>query len=124
MIHMTRQLAILIAAPLVLAAGSAYAGGGEGVAVKVTNDGTEDLIVTVYDDSLGPHAVVLAHAHINGFTTVPVELSPNASGRAKVSWTAMSTDANFRKCGHADEVEVGDESSISVHADSSCSAST
>jgi hypothetical protein len=122
--HMTRRLAVCIAAPFVLAASSALGGGGEGVEVKVTNDGTEDLIVTVYDDTLGPHTVVLAHAHINGFTTVPVELSPNASGRATVSWTAMSTDASFRKCGHGDDVEVGDESSVTVHADSSCGAST
>jgi hypothetical protein len=120
--HATANIATLFAAPLILAATSAI--GGEGVEVNVTNDGTEDLIVTVYDDSIGPNAVVLAHAHINGFTTVPVSLSPNASGHAHVSWTAISTDASFRKCGHADGVELGDSASLNVHADSSCSTSS
>jgi len=119
--HHTANITALIAAPLILAAASAF--GGEGVEVNVTNDGTEDLIVTVYDDSIGPNAVVLAHAHINGFTTVPVSLSPNASGHAHVSWTAISTDANFRKCGHADSVELGDSASLTVHVDSTCNTS-
>jgi len=113
---------LFLAAPLLLTATAAI--GGEGVEVNVTNDGTEDLMVTVYDESIGPNAVVLANAHINGFTTVPVSLAPDATGHAKISWTAISTDSNFRKCGHADRIEVGNSSSLTVHADSDCSTST
>ena len=120
--HKTFKPLFLLAVPLLLTATAAL--GGEGVAINVTNDSTEDLVVTIYDDSIGPHAVVLAHAHINGFTTVPVSLSPDASGRAEISWTATSTDANFRKCGHADRVALGDSSSLTVHADSSCNTPT
>ncbi len=107
-------------APPLLA--SATALGGEGVAVNITNDGTEDIVVTVYDMTIGPDAAVLSHARINGFTTVPVSVAPDASGRAILSWTAITTDSNGRKCGHEERVAVGDSSSLTVHADSSCSA--
>jgi hypothetical protein len=112
------KLLLFAAAPLLLVAATAL--GGEGVAVNITNDGTEDIVVTVYDTTIGPNAVVLSHARINGFTTVPVSLSPDASGRGNVSWTAISADSNSRKCGHEDNVGVGDSSSVTVHADSSC----
>ncbi len=107
------------AALLLLA--SATALGGEGVAVNITNDGTEDIVVTVYDMTVGPDATVLSHARINGFTTVPVSVAPDSSGRAILSWTAITADSSGRKCGHEDRVAVGDSSSLTVHADSSCS---
>jgi hypothetical protein len=122
---MNRQItrsALLLAAPLLLAATTAF--GGEGVDVTITNDSTEDLVVTIYDESIGPNAVVLAHAHISGFTSIPVSVSPDASGHASVSWTATTTDSKFRRCGHQDAVQLGDSASLTVHADSSCSSNT
>jgi hypothetical protein len=109
-------------APLLLVASTAL--GGEGVAVNITNDGTEDIVVTVYDMTIGPNAVVLAHARINGFTAVPVTVAPDASGRANLSWTAITADSNARKCGHQDSVGLGDSSSLTVHADSNCALSS
>jgi hypothetical protein len=94
--------------------------GGEGVEVKITNDGTDDIVVTVYDMNTSPGRVVLTNAHINGFTSVPVTLIADASGMANLAWTATSTDHTFPKCGHANTV-VGNDASVSVHADSSCS---
>jgi hypothetical protein len=104
--------------PLLLA-GTAL--GGEGVEVKITNDGTEDIVLTVYDMNTDPGRVVLTNAHINGFTSVPVTLVANATGKATLSWTATSTDPAFPKCGHAKMV-VANADSVSVHADSSCGA--
>ena len=104
--------------PLLLVGATAL--GGEGVDVTIANDGTEDIVVTVYDTTVGPDAVVLSHARIGGFTTVPVSVSPDANGRANLSWTAMTTDANFRKCGHQEGVELANASSLTVHADGSC----
>ena len=108
---------ILSCLPLLLA-GTAL--GGEGVEVKITNDGTEDILVTVYDMNTTPKHVVLTNERINGFTSVPVSLVGDANGKANLSWTATSTDTTSRKCGHADNV-VSDANSVSVHADSSCS---
>lgn len=118
----TFESSLLLLAPLVLAATAAF--GGDGVDVTVTNDSTDDLVVTIYDDSVGPNAVVLAHAHINGFTSIPVSVSPDATGHASVSWTATTTDPSFRKCGHQNGVHLADSAPLMVHADSSCDSNS
>jgi hypothetical protein len=94
--------------------------GGEGVQVKITNDGTSDIVVTVYDMNTRPQRVVLENARINGFTSVPINAVGDATGRANLSWTATSTDSTSRKCGHDDTVSVSNDGSVSVHAESSC----
>ena len=93
--------------------------GADGVQVTITNDGTEDIMVTVYDMNTHPHRVVLVNTRINGFTSVPISLVGDRVGRAKLSWTATSADAASRKCGHARSV-VGDDGTVNVHADSRC----
>jgi hypothetical protein len=103
--------------PLVLA-GTAL--GGEGVQVKITNDGTEDVVVTVYDTSAQPQRILLQNARINGFTSVPISAIADATGRANLSWTATSTDAASPKCGHDAPRGVSNDSAVSVHVDSSC----
>lgn len=106
--------------PLILMSSSAL-GGLNGVDVNITNDGTEDVVVTVYDTSTRPQSIVLAHERINGFTQIPISLSPDAAGRGNLAWTAVSVDPNARKCGHAVRVGLTDSASIRVHADTECS---
>lgn len=115
-----RKVLMYTVIPLLLV--SATALGGEGVAININNNGTEDIVVTVYDMSIGPNAAVLLHARINGFTSVPVHVAPDSSGRAVLSWTAINTDSLSRKCGHEDRVALEDAASLIVHADSTCSA--
>jgi hypothetical protein len=110
---------ILVCLPLLFLAGTAQ--GGEGVEVKITNDGTSDIFVTVYDMNTNPRKIVLTNTRINGFTSVPISLVGDANGEANLSWTATSTDAVSKKCGHA-ETTVSNSASVSVHADSACSA--
>ena len=94
---------------------------GQGVEIKITNDGTEDIVVTVYDRTTNPARAVLTNQRINGFTSVPISLMGDANGRANLSWTATSADPASPKCGHADTV-VSNAGSVNVHADSSCNA--
>jgi hypothetical protein len=108
---------ILVCLPLLLA-GTVLA--DDGIDVKITNDGTEDIVVTVYDMNTSPSKVVLINARINGFTSVPISVIADATGRANVSWTATSVDHTSPKCGHAAAV-VENAASVSVHADSTCS---
>jgi hypothetical protein len=110
----------IAAIPLALLAKPAFS--ADGVSLNITNDGTEDIVVTVYDTTLGPKAVVLAHARINGFTTIPLTVAADDTGRGNISWTAVSADKNDRKCGHADNVGLGDSSAVTVSANSDCSA--
>jgi hypothetical protein len=113
--HMKAAL-ILSCLPFFLAA---TAQGGEGVDVKITNDGTEVIVVTVYDMSASPGRIVLASARINGFSSVPISVVADASGRAHLRWTATGTDPTFPKCGHS-HTTVGNADSVNVHADSTC----
>jgi hypothetical protein len=110
---------ILLSLPLLMV-GTAL--GGEGVQVKITNDGTSDIVVTVYDMNANPQRVVLQNARINGFTSVPISAIGDASGRANLSWTATSTGTASPRCGHNDTRGVGNDAAVSVYADSSCSA--
>ena len=109
---------LMLAVPL-LVTGTAL--GGEGVQVKITNDGTQDIVVTVYDMNASPRAILLQNARINGFTSVPVSAIADATGRANLAWTASSADTTSAKCGHADTLGLGHDSAVNVHADSSCS---
>ena len=70
--------------------------------------------------TVGPNAIVLSHARVNGFTTIPLSFAPDAAGRANVSWTAVTADANGRKCGRADQVGLRNSESVTVRADSDC----
>lgn len=112
--------ALLIASGLALFT-TTTALGGEGIDVKITNDGTQDILVTVYDMNTNPQRVVLTNARVNGFTSVPIWLVGDADGRANLSWVATSTDSVSRKCGHADTL-ANNADSVNVHADSSCGA--
>jgi hypothetical protein len=105
--------------PLLLVSAAAV-GGLNGVDVTVTNDGTEDIVVTVYDTSMQPNAVVLAHERINGFTRIPISLSADDRGRGNVAWTAVTADSGSRRCGHASDEGLTDSASIAVRADSDC----
>ena len=111
--------ALMLALPLLM---SGTALGGEGVQVKITNDGTQDIVVTVYDMNAKPRAILLQNARINGFTSVPVSAIADATGHANLSWTATSADEKSAKCGHGDTSGLRNDSAVDVHADSSCSA--
>ena len=111
---------LLACLPLVLVSAAAV-GGLNGVDVVITNDSTDDVMVTVYDTSTHPSSVLLASERINGFTKIPVALSSDETGRGNVAWTAVSVDPRSRKCGHASRTGLTDSASVSVRADSECS---
>jgi hypothetical protein len=116
-LHKGLMLACL---PLVLVSAAAV-GGLNGVDVVITNDSTDDVVVTVYDTSTHPSSVLLASARINGFTKIPVALSVDETGRGNVAWTAVSVDPRSRKCGHASSTGLTDSQAVTVSADSECS---
>lgn len=113
------KAALILALPLLMT-GTAL--GGEGVQVKITNDGTQDIVVTVYDMNANPRAILLQNARINGFTSVPLSATADDKGRANLAWTATTVDPNSAKCGHAHTLALRNDSAVHVHADSSCDA--
>jgi hypothetical protein len=104
--------------PLVLFAATSL--GGEGIDLNITNDGTENIFVTVYDTNTAPPTAVMHNARVGGFTTVPVSVTPDVAGKANVSWTATGGDDGARKCGHGVRAALEGSATINVHADSVC----
>jgi hypothetical protein len=92
----------------------------DGVQVKISNESTQDLIVTVYDLSVQPQKVLLQNARINGFTSVLVNAIGDSTGRANLAWSAINSDALSPKCGHAEVRGLANNSTTTVQADSSC----
>src|ERR1700721_153069 len=118
--HILHKGLMLCCLPLVLVSAAAV-GGLNGVDVVITNDSTDDVMVTVYDTSTHPSSMLLASERINGFTKIPVALSLDETGRGNVSWTAVSVDPRSRRCGHASSTGLTDAQAVSIHADSDCS---
>jgi hypothetical protein len=114
--YLRRALAFC-AVPLLLFAVPALA---DGIALNISNDGIEDIFVTVYDMNTQPITAVLQHERINGFTTAPIFASVDATGRANLSWTAISVDDSARLCGHGAKRGLEGGALVSVHADSVC----
>jgi hypothetical protein len=119
--HANDRFALIASIVFLMGAATAWA---DGVQVKITNDGTQDLVVTVYDTSTQPATTILTAARINGFTSIPVSLMTDATGKANVAWTATSVDATDRKCGHATSAGLVDAGTVRVSADSACGTSS
>jgi hypothetical protein len=114
-----RRALLSIVVPLLLLSAAALAG-LNGVDVRISNQGTEAVVVTVVDTSTEPHSVVLAHQRVNGFATVPISLAMDPAGRGNLSWTAVTADPTDRKCGHENQSGLTDSVLVQVHADSKC----
>jgi hypothetical protein len=114
-IHSCKTLIVL---PLLLFALLALA--GDGVNLQITNDGIVDIFVTVQDMNTKPHAMVMAHQRINGFVSVPISATTDASGLANISWTAVAVDTQDRHCGRGKRSGLSDGANVNVHADSEC----
>jgi hypothetical protein len=119
-IHRGLQLGCLV----LLLVGAAAVGGANGVDVTIANDGTEDVVVTLYDTSAQPNgqpnAIVFARERINGFTRVPISLAADETGRANIAWSAVTADPGPRRCGHATTAGLTSSATVSVRADSDC----
>jgi hypothetical protein len=103
-----------------LAGGSAFA--DDGVPIKITNDSTTDIVVTVYDLNASPRRIVVSGQRITGFSTIPISVTPGPDGMGHVSWTAITADGDGRLCGRANRQSIGNDAEIHVHADSPCSS--
>jgi hypothetical protein len=114
--YLSQIQAVVGAAALLLAGAAAL--GGEGITITVTNDGVEDIYVTVVDTTA--NAPLIEHQRLNGFATIPVSASADATGLANISWTTISVDNRERHCGRGTRTGLDNEATVNVHADSGC----
>jgi len=105
---------------LVLCLGSTAVFGG-GLTITITNDSTDSLLVTVYDQNSNPAQAVLSGAALNGSASLTVSISADDSGKGHLSWRAMTADPDMRQCGHKDKPGLNDGDTVRVRADGDCS---
>ncbi len=111
---------ILVVAGSLLSAGAAL--GSDGLSVKVTNDTSTSVVVTVIDMNANPEQAVIANETIYGFASLSIRVSPDASGYGHIRWTATSGSAGSRICGHKERERLSAESVVHVFANGSCGA--
>jgi len=107
---------------LLLASGcpSVFGQEGGGVMLTISNDTSNNLLVTIYDLGASPRQQVLSRRPLYGNASITVSITQDASGRGHLWWTAMSLDRDMRKCGHDDKADLNDGDTVNVYADSDC----
>ena len=101
---------------------SATAVGDDMVEIRISNDGTDDILVNVYDMNAEPPGAVIVRQRINGFAWIPVSVTADAAGTGHIRWTATSAEAGLRRCGHHGNRGLENDDSVRVFADSPCVA--
>src|ERR1700688_4829711 len=115
------QPAAIFCLLLTLSAG-ATAIGDDMVAIKISNDGTDDILVTVYDMNAEPPGTVVIRQRISGFAWIPLSVTAGRAGFGHVRWTATSAVAGLHRCGRHDTRGLERDDSVPVFADSPCGA--
>ena len=90
------------------------------VSIKVSNDGTDDILVTIYDMNAEPPGTVVIRQRISGFAWIPVSVTAGRAGLGHVRWTATSAVAGLHRCGRHDTRGLVSDDSVPVFADSPC----
>jgi hypothetical protein len=93
---------------------------GDRVAIKIINDNTADVIVTVRDLNAVPPSKVVSHQRINGFASIPVAVTAAADGTGHVVWHAVTADPQFHKCGRKDRPGLRSQTAVHVYAKADC----
>jgi hypothetical protein len=94
---------------------------GGGVMLTISNNTSNNLLVTVYDMGTSPRQQVLSSRLINGNGSITVSVTQDTSGRGHVWWTAMNLDRDMRQCGHDDKADLNDGDTVNVFVDGDCS---
>lgn len=108
----------LICLPLSL--GSVAVFGQDSLMITISNDTSDNLLVTVYDSGTSPPQQILAGRPIYGNASIVVSISQDSSGKGHLYWSATNIDRDMRMCGHDDRPNLNDGDTVRVYADSDC----
>ena len=115
---LNRHSFFLTLAALSMACATAHA--EDTVTISITNDDTDEILVTVYDMNTQPHGKVLDGQVISGFASVPISVAAGAGGTGHIYWRATTLDPDRPRCGHRDKAGLSNEGSVHVFAHSQC----
>jgi hypothetical protein len=113
---------IIAIACLPISVGSVTAADGEGLSITISNDSTDNVLLTAYDRNAKPAQLVLSGQPLYGFASIVISISANAAGLGHLSWTARTIDPDMPACGHGNAAPLHDGDTVNVHADSHCGA--
>jgi hypothetical protein len=116
--HDTKLLRILGLALVLLAARDAF--GDDTMNIRVCNDTSDEIVVTVYDMKATPAGPVLLRQTIDGFAWFPALITPGFEGVGHVRWSAETTGTSFHRCGHAERGGLATDAMLHVFTDSDC----
>ncbi len=94
----------------------------EKLSITITNNGTDELIVTVRDMNTTPSTKLLSRARISGFASIPIFVTADASGKAHVAWSAHTADPAIHECGRKNKGGLANFAAVHVYAKSQCPA--
>jgi hypothetical protein len=117
---LNRLAAALASLMLSLGSLSVFGQQGGGVMLTISNDTSNNLLVTVYDMGTSPRQQVLSSRLINGNGSITISVTQDTSGTGHVWWTAMNLDRDMRKCGHDDKANLNDGDTVNVYVDGDC----
>jgi hypothetical protein len=103
-----------------LTAGAAL--GSDGIPVKITNDTSNNVVVTVFDMNASPEKSALSNVTIYGFASLSIRVIPGGNGNGHIRWTATGGDASSRTCGHRDHDQLSADSIVHISANDNCGA--
>jgi hypothetical protein len=121
----TRSVVAMLAIGATLGVACMVAGvalGSDGIAVKLMNDTSSNIVVTVIDMNVNPEQVLISNETIYGFASLAIRVSPDASGYGHIRWTATSGDAGSRACGRKETDRLSADNVVHVSANNSCEA--
>jgi hypothetical protein len=121
MIAVPRRLSRALLACIALSCTQTTVLGQGTVTIHVLNDTTDNLEVTLYDRNLRRHQMIISGQVIYGNASIATTISADSTGQGHVSWKAMSTDRDMRKCGHHENAGLNNGDTIHVWANGSCS---
>jgi hypothetical protein len=104
----------------VFLSGSTAVLGDGGLSITLSNDSSDNLLVTLYDQIAQPPQQLLSNRALYGNASMTVSISAGRQGHGHVSWTAVTADKDMRKCGHDENLHLNDGDTVYVHADGDC----
>jgi hypothetical protein len=116
----SRRAAALAYLLLSLGCLSVFGQEGGGVMLTISNDTSDNLLVTIYDLGSSPRQQILSNRPIYGNASITVSITEDTSGKGHLWWAAMSLDRDMRKCGHDDKANLNDGDTVNVYADGDC----
>jgi hypothetical protein len=100
--------------------GSTAVLGDGGLMITLSNDSSDNILVTLYDQGTQPPQQLLSNRAIYGNASMTLSISAGRQGHGHISWTAVTADKDMRKCGQGENRHLNDGDTVNVHANGDC----